>query len=73
MKVLRLALVAFLFTAALARPAGAQINSRLAVGGEFTIAATDHASTEDHAHSTFLPGIVWRFGATDPGWGFHWG
>ena len=73
MKSPRLALVAFLFTAGVARLADAQINSRLAVGGEFTVAATDHASTEDHAHSTFLPGIVWRFGATDPGWGFHWG
>ena len=73
MKSPRLALVAFLFTAAVARPADAQINSRFAVGGEFTVAATDHASTEDHAHSTFLPGILWRFGATDPGWGFHWG
>ncbi len=73
MKTFRLALVAFLFTVAMARPAGAQINSRLAVGPEFTVAATDHASTQDHAHSTFLPGILWRFGTTDPGWGFHWG
>ena len=43
MKILRRALVAFLFTAALARPAGAQVNSRFAAGGEFTVAASDRA------------------------------
>lgn len=69
----RLAFVAFLVTAVVPGAAHAQIGSRLAVGGEFTAAATDHASAEDHAHSSYLPGIVWRFGSTDPGWGFHWG
>jgi len=72
-KCLRVAVVLFLFTAALPRPAAAQINSRFAAGGEFTVAASDRASTEDHAHPQFIPGLLWRFGATEPGWGFHWG
>jgi hypothetical protein len=72
-RIRRLAVVAFLVTAVFPAAALAQESSRFAIGGEFTVAATDHASTEDHAHSTYLPGILWRFGTTDPGWGFHWG
>src|SRR5262249_16121353 len=70
---LRWALVAFLFTIAVPRCAKAQENSRFAAGIEFTIAASDRAANQDHAHPQFFPDPLWRFGTTDPGWGFHWG
>jgi hypothetical protein len=62
-----------LVLAAAPSKASAQINSRFAFGGDFTVAASDRASTEDHAHAEFFPEPLWRFGTTDPGWGFHWG
>jgi hypothetical protein len=73
--VMRAFLAALVFFAAAAAPsvATAQINSRFAAGADFTIAASDRASTEDHAHAQFFPEPLWRFGTTDPGWGFHWG
>jgi hypothetical protein len=72
-KLLRLGLVAFLFIAAVARPADAQVNSRFAAGAELTVAASDRSSTQDHAASQFFGAPLWRFGTTEPGWGFHWG
>jgi hypothetical protein len=69
----RLALVAFLVTVVVPRPVAAQIDSRFAAGVEFIVAASDHSSNEDRAHAQFLPSPLWRFGTTDPGWGFHWG
>jgi hypothetical protein len=53
--------------------ASAQENSRLAAGVDFLIAASDHASAEDHAQNQFLPEPVFRFGRTDPGWGVRVG
>jgi hypothetical protein len=47
----------------------AQIDSRFAAGVDFLVAATDHASTQDHAHSQFFPEPLFRFGRIDPGWG----
>jgi hypothetical protein len=54
-------------------PATAQTNNRFAVGAEFTVRTSDHASQEDAAHGQFGPGLLWRFGSGRPGWGFHWG
>ena len=51
----------------------AQTNNKFAIGGEFTIRATDHASKEDYAHGQLGPGLLWRFGNGTQGWGFHWG
>lgn len=56
-----------------ALPAVAQTNNRFAIGGEFTVRASDHASQEDAAHGKFGPGLLWRFGHGREGWGFHWG
>jgi len=53
--------------------ARAQVNSRFAAGVDFTVAASDRNPSEDHAQSQFFPEPLWRFGTTDPGWGFHWG
>ena len=56
-----------------ALPAVAQTNNRFAIGGEFTVRTSDHASQEDAAHGKFGPGLLWRFGHGRQGWGFHWG
>jgi hypothetical protein len=66
-------LVAAALIVLLAAAADAQENSRLAAGADFLIAATDHASTQDHAHNEFFPEPVFRFGRTDPGWGVRVG
>src|SRR4051812_11168657 len=34
---------------------------------------TDRASQEDYARGQLGPGLLWRFGRADAGWGFHWG
>jgi hypothetical protein len=65
--------LAILLICGTSSPSWAQIDSRFAAGVDFLIAATDHASTEDHAHSQFLPEPVFRFGRTDPGWGARMG
>lgn len=72
-KTASLALFAAIFLCAAAPTARAQVNSRFAAGVDFTIAATNRDSSEDHAQSQFFPEPLWRFGTTDPGWGFHWG
>ena len=69
----RLGLLAVLIVCGAASTASAQIDSRFAAGVEFTVAATGRASTEDYAHSGVLIEPLWRFGTTEPGWGFHWG
>jgi hypothetical protein len=56
-----------------ALPAIAQTDNRFAIGGEFTVRTSDHASQEDAAHGKFGPGLLWRFGHGREGWGFHWG
>jgi hypothetical protein len=53
--------------------ATAQTNNRFAIGAEFTVRTSDHASQEDAAHGQSGPGLLWRFGNGRPGWGFHWG
>lgn len=47
--------------------------NRFAIGGEFKIKTSDRASQEDYARGQLGPGLLWRFGETKPGWGFHWG
>ena len=58
-------------------PAAAQNESldqnRFAIGGEFKIKTSDRASQEDYARGQLGPGLLWRFGESKPGWGFHWG
>jgi hypothetical protein len=53
--------------------ARAQSDSRFAIGGEFAVKMSDRASKEDSARGQLGPGLLWRFGAPKPGWGFHWG
>jgi hypothetical protein len=47
--------------------------NRFALGGEFKIKTSDRASQEDYARGQLGPGLLWRFGTSKPGWGFHWG
>jgi hypothetical protein len=50
-----------------------QPKNRFALGGEFKIKTSDRASQEDYARGQLGPGLLWRFGTSKPGWGFHWG
>ena len=58
-------------------PAAAQnespMKNRFAIGGEFKIKTSDRASREDYARGQLGPGLLWRFGTSKGGWGFHWG
>lgn len=47
--------------------------NRFAIGGEFKIKTSDRASDEDYARGQLGPGLLWRFGESKSGWGFHWG
>jgi hypothetical protein len=47
--------------------------NRFALGGEFKIKTSDRSSQEDYARGQLGPGLLWRFGTSKPGWGFHWG
>lgn len=47
--------------------------NRFALGGEFKIKTSDRSSEEDYARGQLGPGLIWRFGESKPGWGFHWG
>jgi hypothetical protein len=67
------ALAAFLATCVLPPSAQAQTNSRFAAGADVSMAMTGRSSSDDYAHGGVLVEPLWRFGRTDPGWGFHWG
>ena len=60
-------------TELLARTASAQTTNRFAIGLDYIVRATDHASKEDYSHGQLGPGLLWRFGKGTDGWGFHWG
>ena len=47
--------------------------NRFALGAEFKVKTSDRASQEDYARGQLGPGLLWRFGTSKPGWGFHWG
>jgi hypothetical protein len=47
--------------------------NRFALGAEFKVKTSDRASEEDYARGQLGPGLLWRFGTSKPGWGFHWG
>jgi hypothetical protein len=47
--------------------------NRFALGLDFKVKMSDHASQEDYARGQLGPGLLWRFGSPKPGWGFHWG
>jgi hypothetical protein len=49
------------------------IKNRFALGADFKIKTSDRASQEDYARGQLGPGLLWRFGTSKPGWGFHWG
>jgi predicted porin len=70
--VARLSLLTFSI-AAIASGAGAQTDNRFAIGAEFKIRTSDHATMEDAAQAQLGPGLLWRFGHGREGWGFHWG
>jgi hypothetical protein len=67
------ALVALLTACVTPSTADAQVNSRFAAGLDVSIAVTDHTTAQDYTHGGVLLEPLWRFGTTDPGWGFHWG
>jgi hypothetical protein len=48
-------------------------DSRFAIGADFKVKMTDRASHEDYAQGQLGPGLLWRFGKSKDGWGFHWG
>jgi hypothetical protein len=48
-------------------------DSRFALGADFKVKMTDRASHEDYAEGQLGPGLLWRFGKSKGGWGFHWG
>ena len=56
-----------------AAQADTQNESRFAIGAEFKVKTSDRAAGEDYARGQLGPGLLWRFGKTKPGWGFHWG
>jgi hypothetical protein len=72
-KSLLIALAAVLGISLLPATVSGQTNSRLAAGVDFLVAATDHSSTQDHAHSQFFPEPLFRFGTLEPGWNAHIG
>ena len=53
--------------------ARAQTKNRFAIGGDYVVGTSDHASHEDAARGRLGPGLLWRFGHGSPGLGFHWG
>ena len=59
-------------TGALAQDVAPRKN-RFALGVDFKVKATDHSSQEDYARGELGPGLLWRFGTSKNGWGFHWG
>ena len=58
---------------ALAAPVRAQTDTRFALGVDFLVAASDHASTQDRAHHVLSAEPLWRYGEFKPGWGPHFG
>jgi hypothetical protein len=58
---------------AAAQDASPPKKNRFALGGEFKIKMTDRAAQEDYARGQLGPGLLWRFGTSKGGWGFHWG
>jgi len=69
---LRLSLLPLLM-ALCAADAHAQTNNRFALGLDYIVKTSDRASKEDYAHGQLGPALLWRFGESKPGWGFHWG
>lgn len=65
--------LALVIAAATATPAGAQTESRFAIGADFLVGASHRASTEDRARPVFSAEPLWRFGALEAGWGPHFG
>ena len=69
-----LAVCLFLLPSAAAHAQGdSSYKNRFALGGEFKIKTSDRASGQDYARGQLGPGLIWRFGESKPGWGFHWG
>ena len=73
MKSLIVPAFALVIAVATAMPAAAQTESRFAIGADFLVGASDHASTEDRARPVISAEPLWRFGDLEPGWGPHFG
>lgn len=73
MKRTRPVLILGLMTFGFASNARAQSEGKFALGAEFKVRMSDRASQEDYAKGKLGPGLLWRFGHSKPGWGFHWG
>jgi hypothetical protein len=71
--VLRITTVTLLLVGLSSGRAFAQTDNRFALGLDYIVRTSDHASTEDYAEGQLGPGLLWRFGTGKPGWGFHWG
>lgn len=63
----------FLSIAAASAQTDADVKNKFAIGAEFKVKTSDRASKEDYARGQLGPGLLWRFGKSKPGWGFHWG
>lgn len=66
----RLIPLAILLALAPSRGAFAQSTGKFALGGAFTTRLPNDSST---LHSSKEPGLLWRFGHGESGWGWHWG
>jgi outer membrane protein with beta-barrel domain len=62
-------LLVVLFALGAAASANAQTEGRFAVGAEFTI----QAAGDRDVRGGLTPGLLWRFGDQDPGWGVQFG
>jgi hypothetical protein len=62
-----------LITLGCAANARAQSEGKFALGAEYAVRLTDRSSAQDSAKMQFGPGLLWRFGHSKQGWGFHWG
>jgi hypothetical protein len=46
-----------------------QTDAKFALGYQFGM----RGAIDQEAHGGMVSGLLWRFGTSDPGWGFHWG
>ena len=66
----RLAPVVLVLALAPCRASFAQSEGRFAIGGQFISRVPNDGTT---VHGSRGPGLLWRFGHADTGWGWHWG
>lgn len=64
-----LSVVVFLVLTAPASPANAQSEGRFAIGGEVGV----NGASDPDVHASKDIRLLWRFGHSKTGWGWHWG